>query len=374
MNKTKKALLREIKKSLKNNYGIENFDEYRFGKYPNKLQEKKTPFLSKKIIKKRIKRIFFNQGNKHEHALDRLTKKYLPQIEYILNNLSKKDQELYKKLIVFRLLGFTKVKLPRNNPDYWEAIEKSKGLGDPEDFINPHFLHFILKKMDLNPIGFDIQFYHTEKGIAVDFLIEQYAYKYEKKRIVSAEKGDCVFDLGGCWGDTALYFAHEVGDEGKVYSFEFIPGNIEIFNKNLSMNAKLQNRVILVPNPVTNKSNDIVNYKDKGPASRVSPDTFVGQTGTCKTVSIDEFVKSNDIKKVDFIKMDIESAEMMALEGAIETIKKFKPKLAIAIYHSFDEFVKIPNWILNLDVGYEIFIDHFSIHSEETICFAKPKV
>jgi hypothetical protein len=38
-----------------------------------------------------------------------------------------------------------------------------------------------------------------------------------------------------------------------------------------------------------------------------------------------------------------------------------------------DDFVNIPNWILNLNLGYEIFIDHFTIHAEETICFAKIK-
>ena len=71
--------------------------------------------------------------------------------------------------------------------------------------------------------------------------------------------------------------------------------------------------------------------------------------------------------------MDIEGAEPIALKGAIETIKKFKPKLAIAIYHSFDDFVNIPNWILSIDLGYEIFIDHYTIHTEETICFARIK-
>ena len=71
--------------------------------------------------------------------------------------------------------------------------------------------------------------------------------------------------------------------------------------------------------------------------------------------------------------MDIEGAELLALEGAIKTIIKFRPKLAIAIYHSMSDFVAIPYWILNLNLGYEIFIGHYTIHAEETICFAKPR-
>ena len=69
--------------------------------------------------------------------------------------------------------------------------------------------------------------------------------------------------------------------------------------------------------------------------------------------------------------MDIEGAETSALNGAIETIKRFKPKLAIAIYHSLVDMYKIPELILSLNLGYEIFIDHFTLHEEETVCYAK---
>jgi hypothetical protein len=100
---------------------------------------------------------------------------------------------------------------------------------------------------------------------------------------------------------------------------------------------------------------------------------FDGQSGETITTTIDSFVNEKKLSKVDFIKMDIEGAEMSALEGGIETIRKFRPKLAIAIYHSLDDFFNIPNWILALGLDYEIFIDHYTIHAEETICFAKPK-
>jgi len=69
--------------------------------------------------------------------------------------------------------------------------------------------------------------------------------------------------------------------------------------------------------------------------------------------------------------MDIEGAESKALAGAIKTIERFRPKLAIAIYHSMDDFIKIPKWIMDLNLGYEIYIGHYTIHAEESICFAK---
>ena len=97
---------------------------------------------------------------------------------------------------------------------------------------------------------------------------------------------------------------------------------------------------------------------------------FADQTGATTTTTIDDFVRQREISRVDFIKMDIEGSEPAALEGAGETILKYRPKLAIAIYHSVSDFVGIPNWILDLNIGYKIFIDHFTIHSEETVCFA----
>jgi hypothetical protein len=81
----------------------------------------------------------------------------------------------------------------------------------------------------------------------------------------------------------------------------------------------------------------------------------------------------HNIQKVDFIKMDIEGAEPIALKGAINTIKRYRPKLAIAIYHSMDDFVSIPKWINDLNLDYELYLGHYTIHAEETIIFAKPK-
>jgi hypothetical protein len=90
------------------------------------------------------------------------------------------------------------------------------------------------------------------------------------------------------------------------------------------------------------------------------------------TLSIDDFVKRNRIPKVDFIKMDIEGAELSALRGAVETLKTSKPKLAIAVYHDVNDLVQIPTFLSELNLGYRFHLDHYTIHSEETVLFAEP--
>ena len=86
-------------------------------------------------------------------------------------------------------------------------------------------------------------------------------------------------DLGACWGDTALYFAWKTGEQGKVYSFEFIPDNIKLFNMNISLNPNLSKQIELIQHPVSNKSGDKIYFKDNGPGSKIEFKPFDGQTG-----------------------------------------------------------------------------------------------
>lgn len=377
MKDLKKSLDKKIKQSSNNNFGIENYDEYRFGKYPANESDNSRISVSliykfKRVIKKIIRYNPYNK--KYLSSANDIINAHEEGFTNIWNNINTKDKELVVALLAYRILGYEKIKLPRNNNAYWEAIVIAKSLSIKNDTYDPNFMHFILEKFDLAPIGYDAKFYFSEIGVAIDFIIEQYAYKINNKNIVSVENGDTVLDIGACWGDTALYFANKVGIEGKVYSFEFIPENIKLFNINTSLNPNLAPSIKLVANPVSNISGQNIYFRDNGPGSSVLFEPFEGQTGSAETISIDDFVKLNNINCIDFIKMDIEGAETFALEGAIETIKKFRPKLAIAIYHSMNDFVNIPNWILNLNLDYEIFIEHYTIHAEETICFAKPRI
>lgn len=90
-----------------------------------------------------------------------------------------------------------------------------------------------------------------------------------------------------------------------------------------------------------------------------------------ETQSIDDFVAANSVARVDFIKMDIEGAEPDALIGAEKTIRKHRPQLAISVYHDLRHFASIPRWIADLNLGYRLYLDHFTIHAEETVLFAR---
>ena len=99
------------------------------------------------------------------------------------------------------------------------------------------------------------------------------------------------------------------------------------------------NNIKIVSNPVWSESNVKFSYKDEGSSSKVGDyNSFKDKT---ETLSIDDLVDLKKLDKVDFIKMDIEGAEVPALNGAINTIKKYKPTTAGRRNSSVNAFTEL---------------------------------
>lgn len=353
------ALTRRIGSDFDNTH-VKNWDFDRFGPEPEDIDggPRAAPFGTQKTIEECYLSIreFFGIG-------------------YLYNILSDEiSKEILVELFAFLLMGYRKVCLHRNNDFYWDSmrsIHQLPGL-DVLKVPCPGFFEFELKLLDLRSVGYDLRFYITLLGANITFLQKQYELHHADVHC-KATAGDVVIDAGGCWGDTALYFAHEVGPDGKVVSFEFIPSNLEIMKRNFDLNDHLTDRISVVPQPLWSSPNNTLYYVDRGPASVVSSDDIPAHQsavkGMCATTTIDEVVEKLKLKKVDFIKMDIEGAELFALKGAEMTLSKFRPKLAICLYHGIDDFKSIPRYIDGLGLGYKFYLDHSTIHWEETVLF-----
>jgi FkbM family methyltransferase len=85
-----------------------------------------------------------------------------------------------------------------------------------------------------------------------------------------------------------------------------------------------------------------------------------------KTVSLDKVLHG---RRVTFIKLDVEGAELEALKGAKSTIQKWRPRLAISIYHKPEDIIDIPLYILSLVPDYKCYIRHYSNYIYETVLF-----
>ena len=87
--------------------------------------------------------------------------------------------------------------------------------------------------------------------------------------------------------------------------------------------------------------------------------------------TMDKFCEERNVLP-DFIKMDIEGAELAALKGGIKTITKCRPQLAISIYHSSEDFINIPLYLKDNLKNYAFRLGHYSPKLSETVLYAIP--
>jgi FkbM family methyltransferase len=281
------------------------------------------------------------------------------------------SKNLFIELLKFRMLGPRHVKLPLNNKKYWDMfVQTDKDFMEKRRTIKAPFENCYLNLYQFPGISGTINLHSEVLGMINMFILKQYEYRQAQKKC-RVMPGDTVIDGGACWGDTSLSFADETGEDGHVYGFEFLPDNLEILMKNIDLNQHLKNRITVIKKALWNKSKEHICYEANGPGSYVCEDNQQGRT-LAETLSVDDFVRAEGILRVNFIKMDIEGSELSALQGAEKTIRKFRPKLAIALYHREDDFAAIPEYLDNLSLQYEFYMDHFTIHTEETVLFAVP--
>jgi FkbM family methyltransferase len=269
-------------------------------------------------------------------------------------------------VLAYRALGWRYVRLPLDNERTRNAVAEISTHGLNEDL--PQAIKAKgLQRFHLEAFGRNLTVFSDPFGVFNEFVYPQYSYR-GMTDVYGPSKGDYVLDCGACYGGSTLNFCDIVGTEGRVYSFEFEKENTAVYRWNIHENPGFLNRVCLVERPVWSSSDQVMQVTSAGPASQVS----TGNAGeyTVSSITIDDFVFKNGLPKMDFIKMDIEGAEVEALKGAIKVIEKYKPKLAICIYHKLTDFLEVPRLIKGVRDDYQLYISHNSTHGDETVLFA----
>ncbi len=159
------------------------------------------------------------------------------------------------------------------------------------------------------------------------------------------QAGDITLDCGANVGVTV----HEELAAGAktVVAIEPAPENLECLRRNFAPEIA-SGRVIVVPKGVWDKDDFLTLRVDP---KNSAADTFVlhreGALDVEKVplTTIDELVADLKLRRVDYIKVDIEGAEPKALAGARNTLARFKPRISIASYHQPDHPRVIPELI-----------------------------
>ena len=99
----------------------------------------------------------------------------------------------------------------------------------------------------------------------------------------------------------------------------------------------------------------------------------IGQEGSVQVeaVTLDGFVERAGLDRLDLVKLDIEGAELSALQGARETIRRFRPRLQICLYHQFQDLWELPLFVRELVPEYRLYVGHHSLDHLDTVLYCR---
>jgi len=229
-----------------------------------------------------------------------------------------------------------------------------------------------------DPYGIFIKAKHQEIMLLIDNEVKSTWDILASKEVASLDEqnlpdniqlaeGMYIIDGGALDGDTAMLFSKYVGTEGKIFSFE--PSK-ESFVKLVGKN--IQNNICINKGLYSESKTLKFAYNSEFPGG-----SCLSEAGAdfVEVVSIDEFVEEERIPHIDYIKMDIEGAELPALVGAYKTIRQFHPYLAISIYHNLGrDYIDVPYYLItqHKDI-YSFFVRKNHVAWTEITIYALPR-
>ncbi|MFB6199385.1 MAG: FkbM family methyltransferase [Candidatus Nanohaloarchaea archaeon] len=147
------------------------------------------------------------------------------------------------------------------------------------------------------------------------------------------KKGDTVIDAGAYPGIFTIYAAKKAGPEGKVIALEPDKENMEAIKRNASLNDNIN--IEFYQLGLWNEEGSVSFIEEGLKNSRITEfnDREIESGGDIEVRPLDSLVEDEELDSLDFIKMDIEGAEIEAIKGARRTIEGFRPFIAVASYH-----------------------------------------
>lgn len=344
-----RTILSQSLTALKFNTYMDNFDEWRFSRFSPEGVDLSTIFDVNSVTNNFD--WFFKQNR-------RLYMAYCALDSY-------ESRRLYLHLIAFRMASRFCVKLPQpylENPADVQAYALIENSVESEFTVSGLFGK--LRHFDFDYKGHR---YVADCIGGLEYYLLRGQYFYNQDGVtVRPESGDYVIDGGACTGDTALVFSNAVGGNGRVYAFDPIEDHLEIMRQNIknfthanvtAMPYGLSDHEVDVPPLVLNKYNP----------------GFMAMNQQVPLRSIDSLVEEGQISRIDFLKLDVEGSEMEALRGSAHAISRFRPKMALSLYHKPNDIFEIIEYVRSNYPFYKLYLGHYTIHAEETVLYCAPE-
>lgn len=179
-------------------------------------------------------------------------------------------------------------------------------------------------------------------------------------------RSDHVFvDVGAYNGNTSLEFIDYFnGKYEKIYAFEPLESSANLIDRKKI--PKLQLCRAGASDRVGTVDWFCNDYGDLSMLTTVQAQGAKDKMLRVKTETIDHVLAGG---KATFIKMDIEGSELSALQGAREMIQKYRPFLAVCVYHKKEDLIEIPTYIHTIMPQYKMYLRHHSNTAADLVLY-----
>lgn len=208
-------------------------------------------------------------------------------------------------------------------------------IGEPVDGFRPIYFHGYTQPLYL-PVSIDLHFIYQ---IICELFRPQEWHYYEIPQTKVAPS-DYVLDAGAAEGLFTFLVANRCT---QVYAVEPLPAFVDSMTKTFSH----QHNVEILPYALGSEIGT-ASLQEDGITTIVEPD----QSGDTKMTTVDELI-INQGRRITYLKADLEGYERYMLAGAKESIRMYKPKIAITTYHQQDDHKFIMDFLNSLEVGYK---------------------
>jgi len=193
-----------------------------------------------------------------------------------------------------------------------------------------------------------------DQGIIQTGLWEPHATAAVRKIV---KKGDVAIDVGANIGYFTVILSKLVGSEGRVYAFEPTTKYCEILKRNIEANGIANCEVFQLG--LSNKGQTVEIFNDEASATIHVPEGMpLGYRETIKVTTLNDFVGEHGLRKIDFIKIDVDGHEPLIFEGAWDILDQYYPVILTEISQLHFLEVGITVWDFYAELrsrGYNIY-------------------
>ncbi|ENK1243348.1 FkbM family methyltransferase [Clostridium botulinum] len=266
--------------------------------------------------------------------------------------------------------------------NYFDLLEYGGKISEVYNFLEDDISKKVLENILMARIYDDLSFIDEIQ----DKKLEN---EYFDKSIIKLSSNESFVDAGAYDGDTLYKFIQNTNmNFDRVFLFEPDKNNFKLLDNQISNKLLVSKIDDSVETVELGNIVDQINLYNLGVYDKSSVLSFNGNllkashvTGNLdmnlkdhnyykdiiEVVKLDDFLEN---KNITYIKMDIEGSEYEAVKGAANIISKYKPKLAICIYHTENHLWDIPILIKKLNPNYKIYMRHYNSNLWDTICYA----